>query len=131
MANEDQKGVRVDKWLWAARFYKTRSLAAEAVNGGHVRINGARVKPSRAVAVGDEMEVHKPPYTFVLVVKGLSGRRGSAAIASKLYEEHADSIAKREQVRVQSRQQAALNPRPRGRPDKRERRRLMQMRDKN
>lgn len=129
MGTEDKR-YRLDKWLWAARFYKTRSLAAEAVNGGHVRINGARVKPARAVAIDDEIEVHKPPYTFVVKVTGLADRRGSATMAQQLYDEDPQSIAKREEVRAQSGQQAILNPHPQRRPDKRERRRLMKMRDK-
>lgn len=129
--NDEQQRFRLDKWLWAARFYKTRSLAAEAVNGGHVRVNGARVKPARSVNIGDAIEIHKPPYTFSIEVRGLSAKRGSAAVASALYEEDPQSIARREAVRSQSRQQAILNPRPQGRPDKRQRRRLMRMRDKS
>ena len=129
MSTQEQR-CRLDKWLWAARFYKTRAIAADAVSGGHVRVNGARVKPARNINIGDEIEVHKPPYTFVINVKTLSQRRGSAAVASELYEEQAESIAKREAIRAQSRQQAMFNPRPQRRPDKRERRRLMQMRDK-
>lgn len=129
MSNQEQR-YRLDKWLWAARFYKTRSLAADAVSGGHVRVNGARVKPARNVNIGDEIEVHKPPYTFIVDVTALSERRGSAAMATQLYEEQPQSVARREELKNQSRQQALLNPRPQRRPDKRERRRLMNMRDK-
>ena len=79
--------VRVDKWLWAARFFKTRALATEAVTGGKVEVNGERVKPARAVKPGDTVSVRLGPYLHDVVVRGLSDKRGPASIAQGLYEE--------------------------------------------
>jgi len=122
---EEASSVRVDKWLWAARFFKTRSLAAEAVGGGHVHVNGERVKPARGLRVGDEVSVTKGPYSFRLTVTALSARRGSAEQARTLYEEHAESIAARGALAEQRRLAAAATPAPRHRPDKRARRRII------
>jgi ribosome-associated heat shock protein Hsp15 len=116
--------VRLDKWLWAARFYKTRSLAAQAVSGGKVRLNGARVKPARALKPGDELEIHKEGYEFQVRVLLLSERRGPAKVAQTLYRESEQSIASREQVREQHRLAALTTPRPAKKPDKKARRQL-------
>ncbi len=120
--------VRLDRWLWAARFFKTRSLAAEAATGGHVQVGGRRAKPSHPVRVGDEICVTKGPYRWTVVVEGLSERRGPATEAARLYKEHPESIEERERLREQRR----LDPHPfvdpafksKGRPSKRDRRRL-------
>ena len=117
-------GVRIDKWLWAARFFKTRSLAAQAVGGGKVQVNRARVKPARAVKVGDELDIHKDGYEFSITVLALSERRGPAALAQGLYRESDESIRKRETLREQHRLAAASAPRPRTKPDKKARRQL-------
>ncbi len=114
--------VRFDKWLWAARFYKTRSLAAQAIEAGQVRLNDDRVKPAHVVRNGDVVGVRKRSIEFVVEVTALSERRGSAADAARLYRETAASAAAREQERL--RRSAAANERPAGRPTKRERRRL-------
>src|SRR5947207_11915077 len=90
MANDsssDRNGVRLDKWLWAARFFKTRSLATEAVNGGKLEVNGERAKPAKAVKPGDEIRLKLGPYEHILIVRQLSDRRGPAAVAQTLYEE--------------------------------------------
>ncbi len=116
--------VRFDKWLWAARFYKTRSLASDAVNGGHVHLNGQRAKSSKPVRVGDVLKIRKVDLMFVITITDLAERRGSASEAGKLYEEHAESIQAREQYRSQCRMGAMVNPRPTSRPDKRQRRQL-------
>jgi ribosome-associated heat shock protein Hsp15 len=116
--------VRIDKWLWAARFFKTRSLAAQAVGGGKVQVNRARVKPARTVKVGDELEIHKDGYEFTVTVLALSGQRGPAALAQTLYRESDDSIRKRDALREQFRLAAASSPRPRTKPDKKARRQL-------
>ena len=116
--------VRVDKWLWAARLAKTRSLAAEAVSGGRVEINGQRVKPSKEVRPGDEVEVTTGPYRRVVIVQALAERRGPAKEAALLYEETQESIAARERIAAQRRLEAAPRPAPGGRPTKRDRRRL-------
>lgn len=114
--------MRIDKWLWAARFYKTRSLASDAVEGGHVEVNGERAKPSKQIREGDEVRVRLNQYTHVIHVRGLSERRGPAPEARTLYEETADSRAERERLAEQRR----LAPPPAyeegGRPTKRDRR---------
>ena len=91
--------LRLDKWLWASRFFKTRALATEAVNGGRVHLNGQRVKPARAVKVGDELSIQRSGVHFVVKVTGLSDKRRSAPEAQLLYEETEDSIAQREHER--------------------------------
>ena len=98
MTDSQDARVRLDKWLWAARFFKTRSLATEAVSGGKVHVNDARVKPARAVQIGDTLDIRRGPYTATVVVKALSERRGPASQAVTLYEETQDSIDKREQL---------------------------------
>jgi ribosome-associated heat shock protein Hsp15 len=118
-------GVRVDKWLWAARLLKTRSLAAEAVKGGRVQVNGARVKPSREVGPGDEIEVTIGQLRRVVVVRGVAERRGPAKEAVLLYEETPESVAARERARELARLQAPPPGADLGmRPTKRDRRRL-------
>lgn len=117
--------LRIDKWLWAARFYKTRSLATEAVSGGHVHVEGARVKPSREIKVGDRLLINKSPYTFEITVLGLAATRGPAAQARTLYEESDDSRQRRDQLQAQRRMERASHPAPSKRPDKRDRRRII------
>ena len=117
--------VRLDKWLWAARFYKTRALAAEAIDGGKVHVNGERVKRAKLVQAGDRVELRLPPYEHVLVVRGVSERRGHAREAVLLYEETAESIAGRERVAFQLKAAHVLFvPETNQRPTKRDRRRL-------
>src|ERR1041384_876294 len=87
--------VRLDKWLWAARFFKTRSAATEAVIGGKVEIGGDRAKPARLLRIGDEVRVRVGPHVYEVVVTGMAERRGSAAVAATLYEETASSAAAR------------------------------------
>jgi ribosome-associated heat shock protein Hsp15 len=117
--------VRVDKWLWAARLHKTRSLAADAVKGGRVQVNGQRVKPSRDVGPGDEIEVTIGQLRRTVVVRGVSERRGPVKEAVLLYEETPESVAARELLAEQRR---LASPPPGadlgGRPTKRDRRRL-------
>ncbi len=112
--------VRLDKWLWAARFFKTRQTAIDAINAGHVDIHNERAKPARMIKIGDVLLLRKPPYAFHLVVKSLVEKRASALIAKGLYEETAESIAAREQL---VREQRDLPP-PlfKGRPTKQDRR---------
>ena len=123
--------VRVDKWLWAARFFKTRSLASTAVNGGHVQVNGERVKPSRIIKVGDQLIIRKAELQFVVVVLGLSGKRGPAVKARTLYEETAESIEAREMAALQRKMLGSAVTGPRGKPDKRERRKIREFIRKN
>jgi ribosome-associated heat shock protein Hsp15 len=126
---EDPGGVRLDRWLWAARFFKTRSLAALAVDGGRVRVNDERAKRSRLVRVGDRLEVRLPPYSHAIVVRGLSARRGPASAAALLYQETAASVEARERIRWQLRAANDLTGSPEGeRPTKRNRRKLDRLR---
>ncbi len=127
----DKEKVRLDKWLWAARFYKTRQLAAEAINGGHVHLNGQRVKPARTLQAGDELRIYKSPFTFEIIVNELSTRRGPAKVAQQLYTEHAESIEKREALAEQRKLQAAQRPHTTHRPDKRDRRRIIRFKNIN
>ncbi len=117
-------GVRIDKWLWAARFYKTRSLAAQAVTRGKVQLNGARVKPARAVKVADQLEIRKDGFSFCISVLALSERRGPAKVAQTLYQESQDSVEKRALLREQYSLANASTPRPEHKPDKKARRQL-------
>jgi ribosome-associated heat shock protein Hsp15 len=97
MKDLDEK-TRLDKWLWAARFFKTRALAADAIESGKVEVNDDRPKRGRAVHVGDRLSIRLGPYEHHLVVRALSGKRGPAAVARELYEETAESIATRERT---------------------------------
>ncbi len=117
-------GVRLDKWLWAARFYKTRALATEAVLGGHVQLNGLRAKPARSVRVGDELEVRKGTARYAVTVRALADRRGPASVAATLYEESPESRAAREQQALERRFTRPLGSELGSRPTKQDRRRL-------
>ena len=117
--------VRIDKWLWAARFFKTRSLASEAVDGGKVHVNGDRVKSARALRVGDRLEIRRGQEELVVVVRVLSEHRGPAPDAQKLYEETPESVTKREAQAAEQRALAASMPRYETRPDKRSRREII------
>jgi ribosome-associated heat shock protein Hsp15 len=122
--------VRIDKWLWAARFYKTRSLAAEAIGGGKVSVNGDGVKPAKMVQAGDEIRIRLGPYEHTVIVRGLSERRGPASVAQTLYEETAASLATREKLAEQLRMApAAFVYEDKGRPTKRDRRDIERFRD--
>jgi ribosome-associated heat shock protein Hsp15 len=119
------EAVRIDRWLWAARFFKTRGLATDAVLGGHIHLNGARVKPAKDVRVGDRLQIRIGTTEWVVEVRGLSEKRGPAAVAQALYEETEASRDAREAQRLQRR----LAPPPLGadlggRPTKQDRRRL-------
>ncbi|MCC5812130.1 MAG: RNA-binding protein [Ectothiorhodospiraceae bacterium] len=119
-----EEGVRLDKWLWAARFYKTRRLATDAINGGKVEINGHRAKPARLVRTGDEIRLRKDALDYQLIVEGLADRRGPASVAQTLYRETEESRDQRERVRAQLRAQAVAFPQPDRRPGKHDRRQL-------
>lgn len=116
--------VRIDKWLWAARFFKTRALAAEAVNGGRVHLNGQRIKASRAVRVNDSYEIQRGFERISIIVTALASRRGSASVAQTLYSETDDSIARREKEAEQRKLARQQRPVMDHRPSKRERRQL-------
>ncbi|NIM50694.1 MAG: RNA-binding protein [Gemmatimonadales bacterium] len=119
--------VRVDRWLWAARFFKTRSLAAEAVDGGKVQVNGTRVKRSKLVEVGDVLRIRKPPYEYTIDVRGLSEHRGPAKTAQTLYEERPASIHARGLLRERLRYQPTTTYEGKGRPTKKQRREIRRL----
>jgi ribosome-associated heat shock protein Hsp15 len=121
--------LRIDKWLWAARFYKTRTLAAEEIGKGRVQVNGQEAKAAREVKVGDTVSMRREGLQRTVVVKGLSGVRGPAPVAQQLYEETADSLRERERAAEQRRyaREPALSI-EHGRPTKRGRRELDQAR---
>jgi ribosome-associated heat shock protein Hsp15 len=124
--------VRLDKWLWAARFFKTRSLAVEAINGGKVHVNGERVKRAKLIQAGERIAIRQGPYEHVVEVRGLSERRGPAAEAVLLYAETAESLKERERVAFQLKAAHVLFvPETNERPTKRDRRRLEDFRKKS
>lgn len=123
MADTEDR-TRVDKWLWAARFYKTRSLAAEAVAGGKVQVNGERVKRAKPLQVNDEIRIRQGPYEYQLIVRALSDRRGPASQAAALYEEKPESRAARETLALQLKSLHSAFVPERGRPTKRDRREI-------
>jgi ribosome-associated heat shock protein Hsp15 len=119
---ENDDRVRLDKWLWAARFYKTRSLAAEAIAGGKVQVNGDRVKRAKPVQIGDELRIRQGPYEHLILVRAVSDRRGPASSAAELYEEKLESRAAREAMAIQLKSLHAAFVPDRGRPTKKDRR---------
>ncbi|HEY8607205.1 MAG TPA: RNA-binding S4 domain-containing protein [Noviherbaspirillum sp.] len=118
------ESVRIDKWLWAARFFKTRSLATDAVDGGKVKLNGERVKPARGVKPGDRLEIDNGATEWEVVVTGLADKRGSATIAQGLYTETENSIAERQRKAEQRKLFREPGEAIKGRPTKRDRRQL-------
>ncbi len=122
---EGGEALRLDRWLWCARLYKSRSLATAAVAGGHVHCNGARVKPARAVKAGDRLTVSQGGRERELTVRAIPARRGPAPEARACYEESADSIARGARLGEARRLAALTTPRPEGRPDKKDRRELL------
>ena len=119
----DQR-VRIDKWLWAARFYKTRSLTAEAVDSGKIEVNGERVKRSRLVGPGDRIRIRSGPYEHLITVIAVSERRGSAPIAQALYDEDPESRKAREVMAAHVRAMNANTGYESGRPTKKDRREI-------
>ena len=119
------EAVRLDKWLFAARFFKSRTLASEAVSGGKVHAGGKRVKPSHRVRPGETVEIRKGGERYIIVVRQLSEKRGPASAARLMYEETALSIAQRETRRAQARATGTSMPSPSRRPNKQERRKII------
>lgn len=117
-------GIRIDKWLWAARFFKTRSLACDAVSGGKVKLTGATSKPAREIRVGDRLTIHNGDNRWEISVLALSDQRGPASAARLLYAESAESIAARETAQMLRKFSAEPAANRHGRPTKRERRQL-------
>ena len=125
--DQHDERVRLDKWLWAARFFKHRSLATEAVDGGKVQLNGIRVKPARDVKIGDRIDIQIAETHFCVMVKGIADKRGSAPMAQALYEETAESSAARAAAREQHKLSATPGADLHGRPTKRDRRQIGRM----
>jgi ribosome-associated heat shock protein Hsp15 len=112
--------MRLDKWLWAARFFKTRTLAVEAVEGGRVSVNGDRAKPAKELKVGDMVSIRRPPFEHVVRVRELSDKRGPATVAAALFEETDESKARR--ATLSAEMKSLPQPRFKGRPTKKTRR---------
>ena len=120
-----ESSVRLDKWLWAARFFKTRSVAREAVSGGKVHLNGNRAKPGRALNIGDVLRIQRGNDEYIINVIELGQRRGPAVVARTFYEETEESQLKREQLAEQRKLEHEQHSQRERRPDKRQRRRLV------
>ena len=125
---EQSRRVRVDKWLWAARFYKTRGLAAEAIDAGKIEVNGERAKRARLVQAGDKVRIRIGPYEHVITIKDVSEKRGSAPIAQALYEEDAESRKAREVMAAHVRAMNSNTGYESGRPTKKDRREIERLR---
>ena len=122
---ETRQPIRIDKWLWAARFFKTRSLAAAAVTGGKIEVNDARAKPSKIMRLGDKLKIRRGLYEWTVVIKGLAKLRGPAAEAQLLYEETEESIRKREAISAQFKFERPPEFNLPGRPSKKDRRAVL------
>lgn len=124
--NDQAETVRLDKWLWATRFFKTRSLATDAVSGGKVQVDGSRAKPSRQVSVGQRLDIRKGPFEYHVVINQVIQRRVGAKVAVAAYEESAESIEKRNvlEAKLKDDRMASQGERLAGRPSKRDRRQI-------
>ena len=125
VAGDIENRIRLDKWLWAARFFKTRTLAVEAVAGGKVQVGGQRVKPAHVVRVGEILYIQRGSDQYIVTVKALSDRRGPAKEAALLYEESGENRQRREALGEQRRLLQLGSPHPTGRPTKQDRRRIV------
>ena len=122
--------VRLDKWLWAARFFKTRSIARDAVSGGKVHLNGNRAKPARTINIGDELRILRGEDEYVVTIVEPSTRRGPAAVARTLYEESEENRARREELAETRKLERQQRPQRERRPDKRQRRKIVRFKNK-
>jgi ribosome-associated heat shock protein Hsp15 len=128
MSSGGEIRVRLDKWLWAARFYKTRSLAAEAVEKGKVEVNGERAKRAKLLQAGDSLRIRLGPYQHIVTVRALSEKRGPASVAAALYEESAEGRRAREAMQIQVKVAQSVPGYERGRPSKKDRREIERLR---
>ena len=128
--DEKHEEFRLDKWLWAARFFKTRALAATAIDGGKIEVNGDRAKRARRLSPGDRLSIRLGPYEHVVNVRALSNRRGPASVATELYEETAESRKAREVLAIQLKAANTAFSHEKGKPGKKERRDLLRFKDK-
>ena len=128
----DDKQVRIDKWLWAARFYKTRTLAATAVTNGRIKLNGARIKPSKQIKLNDKLIIQLAPFSWDIQVTSLADRRVSAVLAKTLYEESTESQRARAEVTELLKLERKQNiPVQKGRPTKRDRKQIIRFKQKD
>lgn len=125
-ASEENR-LRLDKWLWAARFYKTRTIAAEAVNGGKVQVNGERVKSSRRVQPGDRLDIRRGHYAYSVTITSIAAQRRSAQEAQEMYVESAESLEARSIMQLRLKAEPLHTGKADHRPNKRERRQLLKM----
>ena len=126
MTEQSEKlSMRLDKWLWCARFYKTRSMASNAIKAGKIKINGERAKPSKTISLKDILSIRKDLFKFEVTILGISKSRLSAPLAAQLYEEHQDSIETRSLLSEQIKAEAKLYPKTQSRPTKRDRRHIV------
>jgi ribosome-associated heat shock protein Hsp15 len=123
--NEPLTAVRLDKWLWCARFYKTRALAAEAIKGNKIKVNSLAVKSAKNIKIRDEAIIKKPPFEYHITILKLTNNRLSASLATELYQEDKNSIQKREEIANQIKADSASFPKTIGRPTKRDRRKII------
>jgi ribosome-associated heat shock protein Hsp15 len=128
MSSGGEIRVRLDKWLWAARFYKTRSLAAEAVEKGKVEVNGERAKRAKLLQAGDSLRIRLGPYQHIVTVRALSEKRGPASVAAALYEESPEGRRAREAMQIQVKVAQSVPGYERGRPSKKDRREIERLR---
>ena len=124
---EQPDNARLDKWLWAARFFKTRRMAIDAINGGKVHLNGQRAKPGKLVRAGSRLRIHKGELEWDIEVTGLSKQRRPASEAALLYEESEASRLRRQERVRERRESGSMAPRPASKPNKRDRRRLQRL----
>ncbi|PYO11035.1 MAG: RNA-binding protein [Gemmatimonadetes bacterium] len=122
MTSDELVRVRLDKWLWAARFFKTRALAAAAIETGKVEVNGERAKRAKLLQIGDSLRIRLGPYYHIVTVRAVSEHRGPASIAARLYEETEESRKAREAMQLQVKAAQAMSGYDRGRPTKKDRR---------
>lgn len=127
MSSDEISRVRLDKWLWAARFFKTRGLAAQAIETGKVEVNGERAKRAKQLQIGDQLRIRLGPYHHIVKVRGVSERRGPAAVAAELFEETEESRKAREAMQIQVRVAQSTPGYDRGRPTKKDRRDLKRL----
>src|SRR5438105_9531582 len=128
MSSDEIVRVRLDKWLWAARFFKTRALAANAIETGKVEVNGERAKRAKQLQVGDELHIRLGPYHHVITVRGVSEHRGPASVAAGLYAESDEARRAREAMQIQVKAAQAVPGYDRGRPSKKDRRDIERLR---
>ena len=128
--NPDEQTLRLDKWLWAARFFKTRKIATDAISGGKVHLNGGRIKPSRNVKVGDRLEIQRGDTFFEVVVEGINKQRRPASEAQQLYRETEESLKNRLAEVDRKKLEAHSRAQRERRPDKRQRRKIMEIKNR-